>query len=111
VDITNDAWFGESVEPLMHLALATFRAIEHRRYLVRAANTGVSAVIDPVGRVVERTGTFEPAALVGEAKWLQGRSGYEIWGDFPWYAISVATGIVAFCVRRPGRQPAVRAAA
>jgi apolipoprotein N-acyltransferase len=104
VDITNDAWFGESVEPVMHLALATFRAVEHRRFLVRAANTGVSAVIDPVGRVVARTGTFKPAALDGEARWLQGGSGYEIWGDSPWWAVTVAAVAAAFLPRRPGRK-------
>ena len=50
INITNDAWFGDSQEPWIHLALAQFRAIEHRRYLVRSTNSGVSAFIDPTGR-------------------------------------------------------------
>ncbi len=52
VNITNDAWFGDTAEPWEHLALAQLRAVEHRRYFVRGTNSGVSAVIDPVGRVV-----------------------------------------------------------
>ncbi|MFH1177880.1 MAG: apolipoprotein N-acyltransferase [Acidobacteriota bacterium] len=52
--ITNDGWYGDSAAPRQHLALAILRAAETRRYLVRAANTGISAVIDPYGRVVER---------------------------------------------------------
>ena len=52
VNVTNDAWFGDTTEPWIHLALAEMRAVEHRRYLLRSTNSGVSAVIDPVGRVI-----------------------------------------------------------
>ena len=52
--ITNDGWYGDSAAPRQHLALAILRAAESRRYLVRAANTGISAVVDPAGRVVGR---------------------------------------------------------
>jgi apolipoprotein N-acyltransferase len=54
--ITNDGWYGDSAAPRQHLALAVLRAAENRRYLVRAANTGISAVIDPAGRLVARLG-------------------------------------------------------
>jgi apolipoprotein N-acyltransferase len=54
VTVTNDGWYGDSAAPRQHLALAVLRAAETRRYLVRAANTGVSAIIDPYGRVVRR---------------------------------------------------------
>lgn len=54
VTVTNDGWYGDSAAPRQHLALAVLRAAETRRYLVRAANTGVSAVIDPYGRVLRR---------------------------------------------------------
>ena len=49
VNVTNDAWFGDTTEPWIHLALAQTRAVEHRRYLLRSTNSGVSAIIDPVG--------------------------------------------------------------
>src|ERR1041385_6942176 len=51
VNITNDAWFGDSTEPWIHLALSKFRAIEQRRFLARSTNSGVSAIVDPAGRV------------------------------------------------------------
>ena len=65
VNMTNDAWFGDTSEPWEHLALAQLRAVEHRRYLVRGTNSGVSAVVDPVGRVVAHSGTFRQEAISG----------------------------------------------
>jgi len=59
VNITNDAWFGDTKSPFMHLQSSVFRTVENRRGLVRAANTGVSGVIDPWGRIIEsREGTL-----------------------------------------------------
>jgi apolipoprotein N-acyltransferase len=52
VNITNDAWFRKSSSPYQHLAASVFRAVENRLFLVRAANTGVSAFINPVGKIV-----------------------------------------------------------
>ena len=54
--ITNDAWYGYSSAPYQHFAQAAMRAIENGRYLVRAANTGISALIHPFGRILARTG-------------------------------------------------------
>ncbi|MEE9292309.1 MAG: apolipoprotein N-acyltransferase [Acidobacteriota bacterium] len=65
VNITNDAWFGRSAGPYQHLAMARVRAVELRRDLARAANTGISALIDPYGRIVERTRLEESALLLG----------------------------------------------
>ena len=53
--ITNDAWYGESSAPFQHFEMAAMRAIEQGRYLVRAANTGISGIVDPYGRVLART--------------------------------------------------------
>jgi apolipoprotein N-acyltransferase len=66
VNITNDAWFGESSAPWQHLAMARFRAIENRVWLARAANTGITAFISPSGDVVQQTGLFESGFLVGQ---------------------------------------------
>lgn len=68
VNITVDTWFGDTQEPYVHLTLASFRAIEHRRWLVRSTNSGVSAFIDPAGRVVASTPTFEQASLVQDVR-------------------------------------------
>ncbi|HWO14122.1 MAG TPA: apolipoprotein N-acyltransferase, partial [Polyangiaceae bacterium] len=101
VNITNDAWYGDSTQPWIHLALATFRAIEHRRFFVRSTNSGVSAFIDPVGRVLAHTQTFEQAALSHEVAYLDpGRTPYELYGDAPWWA---CTALVAGLCLRPRR--------
>jgi len=63
VNITNDAWFGQTAEPYQHLALAVFRSVEHRLDMVRAVNTGVSAHIDAVGRVVRAADAVNPDAV------------------------------------------------
>ena len=60
VNITNDAWFGATSEPYEHLALAVFRAVEHRVELVRAVNTGVSAFVDAAGRIYEKGPSVDP---------------------------------------------------
>ncbi len=95
VNITNDAWFGRTTEPYQHLALATFRAIENRRFLVRATNTGVSAVVDPVGRVVQSTSLERPEVLVAQVARLEGETPYQTYGDvFAWACCGVA-GLLA----------------
>jgi apolipoprotein N-acyltransferase len=112
VNLTNDAWYGDTTQPWIHLALATFRAIEHRRYFVRSTNSGVSAVIDPVGRVLAHTDTFESAALSHEVAYLKpARTPYEIYGDAPWWACTIAVaGLCVFPRRRTGAAPKDEAA-
>ncbi len=63
VNITNDAWFGNTGAPYQHFSMAVFRAVENRRSLIRAANTGISGFIDPAGRVLNRSELFEEAAM------------------------------------------------
>ena len=79
--ITNDAWYGTSSAPYQHFEMAAMRAVEQGRYMVRAANTGVSGIIDPYGRVLIRTSLFETAAVVGEARFVQERTRYARIGD------------------------------
>jgi apolipoprotein N-acyltransferase len=79
--ITNDAWYGHSSAAFQHFEMATMRAIEQGRYLVRSANTGISGIVDPYGRVVIRTNLFETAAVVGEARFVQARTVYATIGD------------------------------
>jgi len=66
VNVTNDQWFGNSGAPWQHLTMAVFRSIETRTGMARAANTGVSCIIDPVGRIRHATPLFAPALVVGQ---------------------------------------------
>lgn len=68
VTVTNDGWYGETAAPYQHLALAVLRAAENRRYLVRAANTGISAVIDPYGGVLQQLPLGQRGVIVGDVK-------------------------------------------
>lgn len=95
VTLANDAWFGDSQEPRMHLALARLRAIEHRRWLVRATNSGISALVDPTGAIVAETGVLTRASLRGTVHTLDGATLYTTLGDWPgWLAlVAVALGL------------------
>lgn len=98
INMTNDAWFGDSNEPWIHMDLAKFRAVEHRRYLVRATNTGVSAVIDPVGRLVAHSGVFEEDNIDTSVLLMRGgRTVYAVVGDILGY---LALALLAFGVWR-----------
>ncbi len=71
VNLTNDAWFGESIAPLQHHQIALLRAVENRRSLVRATNTGLSAVVAPTGKTTLRIRPFEKAGVNGEVELRQ----------------------------------------
>ncbi len=89
INLTNDAWFGDSQEPWIHLVLSKFRAIEHRRYLVRSTNSGISAIVDPVGRVVAQTGLLTRENLRYDVAMLDGDTLYTKLGDWPgWLALA-----------------------
>ena len=91
VDITNDAWYGRTSAPYQHLAMATFRAVENGKYLVRAANTGITAVVDPRGRLLESTSLFEPALIVRDVPTVPGKTFYARYGDvFAWGCLVAA---------------------
>ena len=96
INITNDAWFGDTTEPWEHLALAKFRAIEHRKYLVRSTNSGVSAIVDPNGNTVTESKTFVAEAKQETLHWMKGGTVYETVGDLPWYLTTLAMVFCAF---------------
>jgi apolipoprotein N-acyltransferase len=92
--ITNDAWFGPTSAPYQHFEQASMRAIEEGRYLVRSANTGVSGIVDPYGRVLARSAIYEPAVLVGEARFLSTSTFYARHGDVLGYASVLVTAVL-----------------
>lgn len=101
--ITNDGWYGTTSAPYQHFEQARVRAVETGRYLVRAANTGISAVIDPYGRIVARTGLFETGTLVAEVRWLDAPTVYMRIGDAFVFACLAIAGLAvgATFLRRP----------
>lgn len=96
VVITNDGWFGESSAPYQHLRMGIVRAVENRRYIVRTANTGISAIIDPYGRVEASTPIGVRMVLDGVAHFRSERTFYTEYGDVFAYlnALCVAIALV-----------------
>jgi apolipoprotein N-acyltransferase len=94
--IFNDAWFGPTAAPYQHEALALWRAVENRRFFVRVGNAGVTGVIDPLGRVVDRLGLFTEETLVAEIRPLRIATFYTRWGDaFAWLVVAAAVAMLA----------------
>ena len=97
VTITDDTWYGNSSAAYQHLEMARFRAIENGKYLLRATNDGITAVIDPYGRVLERSPMHQPLVLSGRFDYLAGRTFYTEHGDvFAWACVIIAAlGVIA----------------
>ena len=91
INLTNDSWYGKSTEPIEHLALASFRSIEQRRSLVRSTNTGISAFVDPAGRIVKRSGIWTRETLVDRVPMMQGRTVYALSGDWLGWVCALLT--------------------
>ncbi len=81
VNITNDAWFGTTSAPYQHLSMSIFRAVETRLYLVRAANTGISAIVDPTGKILAQTEIFKKDEIHGSIKFIALPTFYAKYGD------------------------------
>jgi apolipoprotein N-acyltransferase len=109
INLTNDSWYGNSTEPMEHLALASFRSIEQRRSLVRSTNTGISAFVNPVGRIVTRSGVWTREALVGRVPMMQGRTVYALLGDWLGWVCALLTlagiGRALLVSARSGKPP------
>jgi apolipoprotein N-acyltransferase len=99
--VTNDAWYGESSAAFQHFEMAAMRAIEQGRYLARAANTGISGIIDPYGRVLVRTNLFETVAVVGEARFVQAKTVYARIGDLVAH-LAIAVTVLALIAATRG---------
>ena len=92
INMTNDAWFGETSAPYQHLAMEAMRAVENRVPLVRAANTGISAIVGIDGQVQVQTALSEIAFLAEEIAWPQVTSVYTQYGD--WFAKLCAVSVL-----------------
>jgi len=81
--ISNDTWFGTSIGPLQHLQMAQMRALEAGRWMIRATNNGVTALIDPFGRITTQVPQFQQAVLYGEVVPMQQLTPYLQWRSWP----------------------------
>lgn len=104
VNITNDAWFGRTSAPYQHLSMSVFRAVETRLSLVRAANTGISALVDPTGRILAQTGLFERDKIAGRIPLIQTPTFYARCGDwFVWAGFIGLAGLFLWSLTRRER--------
>ena len=104
VNISNDAWFGKSAAAEQHLQLAQMRAIEQARPMVRANNTGVTAVIDAQGRVTDRIPSWQTGILEATVQGAKGYTPYMVWGDLPMLIVWLA-GLGIAIGQRAKRRP------
>jgi apolipoprotein N-acyltransferase len=101
--ITNDAWFGDTGAPYQHEAMAAFRAVETRRWVVRAANTGVSSLISPCGERVSRTSLFEPCYVASTIHLREDNTVFVTHGEY-WLLMTCLLFCGVPLVRRRRRQ-------
>lgn len=94
VNITNDAWYGFSSAAYQHMGISVFRAVENRRYLLRAANTGVSAVINPKGAIEMRSQIFEPSFAATTISLFDEITIYDYIGDLLAYLFAGIVGLL-----------------
>mgnify|MGYP001289286444 CR=1 FL=1 len=88
VNITNDAWFGQTVAPRQHNLIAAFRAIENQRYLIRSTNSGLTAIVDPFGQTTSELPIFSEGILRAKVPLLSGRTLFTHLGNIPWWILS-----------------------
>jgi len=83
VNVTNDGWFGDSIEPHQHMQMARMRAIETGRFLLRSTNTGMTGIVSPTGAIISQVPLFQETALTGTITPMGGMTPYARFGDRP----------------------------
>lgn len=99
-NFTNDAWWGDSIASKQHLQIAQMRALETGRMMLRATNTGVTAIIDPKGRIAATAPEFTTTVVSGEILGYQGATPYVRWGNYGFIALSALLILLATIARK-----------
>jgi len=102
--ITNDAWFGRTSAPWQHADMAVFRAIETRRWVIRAANTGISRIISPTGRIVKQSGLFARGYLSADIGIADRETLYVRYGPYWFFCLNALIFLFVFLKRRQCRK-------
>lgn len=105
VTISNDAWFGDSLGPKQHMALAQMRALETRRWLLRSTNTGITALVDHKGRIVKLLNTNRRSTLTAVAEMRQGQTAYMRFWIWPLLAISAFIIAISWFLNTKKHEP------
>ena len=101
VTITNDAWFGRTSAPYQHFSMAAFRAVENRVFVARAANTGITGIIDPKGKILKEGGIFKQEAMNGMIRLSNRKTFYTLHGDvFAWACSAFSILLLAYALTR-----------
>jgi apolipoprotein N-acyltransferase len=99
VTITNDAWFGRTSAPYQHFSMATFRAVENRVFVARAANTGITGIIDPRGKILKEGGIFTEDSMTGTIRLSIHKTFYTLYGDvFAWCCSAFSIFLLAYAL-------------
>ncbi|HEX5413988.1 MAG TPA: apolipoprotein N-acyltransferase [Terriglobia bacterium] len=107
VNISDDGWYGDSSAPFQHFEMARFRAIENGRFVLRGTNDGITAIIDPYGRVRKEIPRKQFGILTGHFRYLSKKTFYTGYGDvFAWLCVAASAGIVIAVLALPGFQRA-----
>jgi apolipoprotein N-acyltransferase len=97
ITMTNDAWFGKTSAPYQHFSMATFRAVENRVFIARAANTGITGFIDPRGKILKQGGIFTEEAMNGMIRLSKDKTFYTLHGDvFAWCCSAFSIFLLAW---------------
>jgi apolipoprotein N-acyltransferase len=108
VNVSEDAWFGDSLAPHQRLQMARMRALETGRPMLRAANTGPSVAIDHHGRVLARSPQFRTYSLTATVQPMQGVTPYVRWGNWPVVLALTFVVVLAMLAPRPRKRRANR---
>ena len=100
VNISNDSWYGQSAARDQHLLIARMRAVENARWLLRAANDGITGIIDPAGRLVAKLPSYEEGVLAGRFNYSSRMTWFTRFGEWFWWGTVLAAVACWFIARR-----------
>ena len=101
ITISNDAWFGDSLGPKQHMAIAQMRALETQRYLLRSTNTGITALVNHKGEIIKQLPTSQRATLTALAQTRQGSTPFMLFGLWPLFLTTILIILLGLYRRKP----------